>query len=72
MRRLWESMNDYDSGPLQVVVVVTSFVCGVIFSLIVTVAWESMLDPSRFVTTVSRYVAFFSMYLLLSYIINVE
>jgi uncharacterized membrane protein len=70
MSQLWETITDYDSRRLQIVVIVVSFVSGFVLSVLVAIAWESVYGRSRVAITLSRYTGVFVAYIVISYSIN--
>ena len=70
LRTAWIAATDYESKRLQGFVAVVSVVLGFLMSWVLSLLWIEIFGFSRLMTTLTRYVAIFALFFLLSYTVN--
>ena len=70
LRTAWTAATDYESKRLQGFVAVASVVLGFLVSRVLSLVWIEVFGFSRLMTTLTRYVAIFALFFLLSYPVN--
>jgi len=70
LRTAWIAATDYESKRLQGAVAIVSVVLGFLMWWVLSLVWIETFGFSRLMTTLTRYVAIFALFFLLSYTVN--
>lgn len=70
LRTAWTAATDYDSKRLQGFVAVVSVILGFLVSWVLSLIWIELFGFSRIMTTLTRYIAIFALFFILSYLVN--